>query len=185
MSNPLDQLLPGEEEMLRPAAEVLLREDFKSTSTLQRQLKWGYMRANRIMAQLEKMGIVDIKADEYQVRMLVPDMNTVDEILSHYSRMNKLEEIAERNKTWKFHPQENLLNAAKEGYSLGKSEGALEVLRELKKEIEALVQINRVESHKAQDVDDEMREGIYTGMVSAYRTAFSLIESRINNLTEK
>lgn len=77
-------LLDETDSLLESAIEVAQKQDFLSTSYLQRRLRIGYPRAARIMEHLYEMGLVeDPKAGGKTRRTLVdPDDDPLEEILS-------------------------------------------------------------------------------------------------------
>lgn len=69
--------------LFREAAEVIVIAQQGSASLLQRKLKLGYNRAGRIIDQLEAAGIVGPFEGSKARQVLVPDMVTLDELLSN------------------------------------------------------------------------------------------------------
>jgi S-DNA-T family DNA segregation ATPase FtsK/SpoIIIE len=64
------------------AARIVVATQQGSTSLIQRKLKLGYNRAGRIMDQLEATGIVGPFEGSKSRRVLVPDENALERLLS-------------------------------------------------------------------------------------------------------
>jgi S-DNA-T family DNA segregation ATPase FtsK/SpoIIIE len=69
--------------MFRDAAEVIVTAQQGSASLIQRKLKLGYNRAGRIIDQLEAAGIVGPFEGSKARQVLVPDLNSLNELLNN------------------------------------------------------------------------------------------------------
>jgi len=89
LTNEIIELLPHDkadggkfDPKLEDAARIIVREQSGSTSLVQRKLAIGYNRAERIMNQLELVGVVGEVNGSKPRDVLVPDLETLTVILS-------------------------------------------------------------------------------------------------------
>ncbi len=68
--------------MFEDAARIVVREQSGSTSLIQRKFAIGYNRANRIMDQLEKAGVIGAAYGSMPREVLIKDENTLENLLS-------------------------------------------------------------------------------------------------------
>lgn len=73
--------------MFEDAARLIVREQSGSTSLIQRRFAIGYNRANRIMDQLEKAGIVGVAYGSKPREVLIMDGNSLENILIQWKRI--------------------------------------------------------------------------------------------------
>ena len=74
------------DERFEEAARMVVTTQKGSTSDIQRKLGMGYSKAGRVMDQLEAAGIVGPQEGSKPRQVLVPDLATLDTILSAYKK---------------------------------------------------------------------------------------------------
>ena len=74
------------DERFEEAARMVVTTQKGSTSDIQRKLGMGYSKAGRVMDQLEAAGIVGPQEGSKPRQVLVPDLATLDTILSAYRK---------------------------------------------------------------------------------------------------
>lgn len=84
-SSALDLDISDRDALFREAAEVIVNAQQGSASLLQRKLKLGYNRAGRIIDQMEAAGIVGPFEGSKARQVLVPDLTTLEQLLSNES----------------------------------------------------------------------------------------------------
>lgn len=85
----IDYEISERDAMFREAAEVLVIAQQGSASLIQRKLKLGYNRAGRIIDQLEAAGIVGPFEGSKARQVLVPDMNSLQQLLDNETQNNE------------------------------------------------------------------------------------------------
>ncbi len=81
--SPLEDSIEDRDKLFKDAAEVIVTAQQGSASLLQRKLKLGYNRAGRIIDQLEAAGIVGPFEGSKARQVLVPDLNSLEELLKN------------------------------------------------------------------------------------------------------
>ena len=81
--SPLEDSIEDRDKLFKDAAEVIITAQQGSASLLQRKLKLGYNRAGRIIDQLEAAGIVGPFEGSKARQVLVPDLNSLEELLKN------------------------------------------------------------------------------------------------------
>ena len=79
----LDNNIEDRDKLFREAAEIIVTAQQGSASLLQRKLKLGYNRAGRLIDQLEAAGIVGGFEGSKARQVLVPDLVSLDILLSN------------------------------------------------------------------------------------------------------
>ncbi len=74
------------DERFREAAELVVTTQKASTSYLQTRLGMGFAKAARVMGQLETAGVVGPQEGAKPRQVLVPDLNSLQEILDTYGK---------------------------------------------------------------------------------------------------
>jgi S-DNA-T family DNA segregation ATPase FtsK/SpoIIIE len=82
-SSVLEDSIEDRDKLFKEAAEVIITAQQGSASLLQRKLKLGYNRAGRIIDQLEAAGIVGPFEGSKARQVLVPDLNSLEELLKN------------------------------------------------------------------------------------------------------
>jgi S-DNA-T family DNA segregation ATPase FtsK/SpoIIIE len=81
--SPLEDSIEDRDKLFKDAAEVIVTAQQGSASLLQRKLKLGYNRAGRIIDQLEAAGIVGPFEGSKARQVLIPDLNSLEELLKN------------------------------------------------------------------------------------------------------
>ena len=66
------------DELLKQAIEITIENGHGSVSLLQMKLILGYNRAERIMEQMEKLGVVGSRIGSHPRELLIKNINDID-----------------------------------------------------------------------------------------------------------